>query len=667
MSSTTVTIGIVASAASAVSAFSSVAAAGRGLGSTLQGVGGQMAAVGAAGSLFAAPIIAGIAGATKVAGNFRTELSGASRALDLTKAETDKFGATILSLAPKLGILPVEFAKLATEAGKLGVAKNEIEAFSVVIAKVSAATDVSATKLANYGAVIKNIFGLNTKELEAYFGAVNKLDDSVGGSTETISDFVNRVGATGKLAGLSAKELAALGASFNALGISSERGATASNNLLGKITAVGTLSPNAKKAVTEMGFTVDQLQASMAKDGQKGLLTVLERLKTFAPSKQLELATRIFGRESADEILTLVAGLDKYKQGLNAIGNDAGNVAKLNDEMQKKLAASSATFQASMQALGISLGSALLPALNMVLAAATPVINKFAEFARANPTITAVGVAVVGLTAVIFPLLAVVGSAIAAIGTIVSGVTAAIGVLTGLGGILGVVGAAFAFLLSPVGLTLVAFAAVGAAAGAIIAHWSRIAPFFGNLWNQLSSGAMNAGSRMLSALQSAGAAVINYLASLPGRAFQAGMALGDQFAQGIQSTISKATAAIASVTSAVRQYLPFSPAKEGALRDLDRIQLVETIAANITSQPLTSALNNALGDARSTLATPMAASASGGGANAGGGVTITYSPQIDMAVGNDSDQLMQVLREHSRELVDILNQAGTKFNRVSYT
>lgn len=662
--STVVSIAIRASAASAISAFSSIRSAGASLGTSLQGVGNQMQSIGAAGRVFADPIIGGLVIATKQASTFRAEMANASRALDLTDAETKKFSSTVLDLAPKLGMLPTEFAKLSVEAGKLGVAKGEILEFSTLIAKVSAATDVSGAKLAQFGATIQTIFKLSTKELEGYFGAVNKLDDSIGGSTETISDFVNRTGAIGKLANVSAKELAAMGSTYLAVGISSERAATASNSMIGKLLAVNTLSPKAKQSVADMGLSVEGLQSAMAKNGQQGIMMFLERLQGFSPSKQLEFATSIFGRESADEILTLVAAFDKYKSALGVIGNDTANVAKLNDEMQKKLAASNQVFMASLQALGISLGSAIVPALNNILAAITPVVNKFAEFARANPTITTVVVAIVGLTAVIFPLLAVVGSAIAAFGTIASAVGIVGTALGGMAGILGVVGGVFAAILSPVGLFIIACVAVGAAAGAIVANWSRIAPFFSSLWANIRSGAASAWQSLSSGAASAAQAVISALASLPSMAFNAGVALGQSFAQGIQSMISQATSAVASMTSAVRQYLPFSPAKEGALSDLDKVDIVGTIASNVDSSPLVNALNTALGTARSVLSPSSGSTAVGASGAGSGSVQITYSPQITM--GKDDKDILEVLRTHSRELITIFDQANTKIRRTNF-
>lgn len=55
-------------------------------------------------------------------------------------------------------------------------------------------------------------------------------------------------------------------------------------------------------------------------------------------------------------------------------------------------------------------------------------------------------------------------------------------------------------------------------------------------------------------------------------------------ARGITGAIGKVTGAIGKVTEKIRNFLPFSPAKEGALRDLDKLNFGGTMAKSITRQ-----------------------------------------------------------------------------------
>ncbi|MCU9594641.1 tape measure protein [Caldibacillus thermolactis] len=63
--------------------------------------------------------------------------------------------------------------------------------------------------------------------------------------------------------------------------------------------------------------------------------------------------------------------------------------------------------------------------------------------------------------------------------------------------------------------------------------------------------------------------------------FNAGKNIVTSIADGIKNAVGKVTDAISGVTQKIRNFLPFSPAKEGALRDIMDIQIAQSIAQAI--------------------------------------------------------------------------------------
>jgi predicted nucleic acid-binding Zn-ribbon protein len=61
---------------------------------------------------------------------------------------------------------------------------------------------------------------------------------------------------------------------------------------------------------------------------------------------------------------------------------------------------------------------------------------------------------------------------------------------------------------------------------------------------------------------------------------------------GFTSKIEYLKGKVASITQTIRDYWPFSPAKRGALKDIHRIKLLETVAGSLNEKPLLSAVNN---------------------------------------------------------------------------
>ena len=73
----------------------------------------------------------------------------------------------------------------------------------------------------------------------------------------------------------------------------------------------------------------------------------------------------------------------------------------------------------------------------------------------------------------------------------------------------------------------------------------------------------------------------NTVTSFFGRFRTAGSNIVSNIASGIRGAIGKVTSAISSVTQRVRDFLPFSPAKRGALRDIMKVKIAGSIAENI--------------------------------------------------------------------------------------
>lgn len=73
---------------------------------------------------------------------------------------------------------------------------------------------------------------------------------------------------------------------------------------------------------------------------------------------------------------------------------------------------------------------------------------------------------------------------------------------------------------------------------------------------------------------------------------------------GMKRAAEKPAEVMKGITSKIRDYLPFSPAKEGALRDLHRVRLVETVAESMSPKPMVSAIEGVTKEAYATFAAP---------------------------------------------------------------
>lgn len=89
----------------------------------------------------------------------------------------------------------------------------------------------------------------------------------------------------------------------------------------------------------------------------------------------------------------------------------------------------------------------------------------------------------------------------------------------------------------------------------IIGNWAKIKGFFGGLWT--------------------------FISGMAKRFWEAGKNIAKAIWEGIKSAAMLPVEAVKGIVTRIRRFLPFSPAKEGPLRDIHRVRLVETIAEGI--------------------------------------------------------------------------------------
>lgn len=101
--------------------------------------------------------------------------------------------------------------------------------------------------------------------------------------------------------------------------------------------------------------------------------------------------------------------------------------------------------------------------------------------------------------------------------------------------------------------------------------WGRIRNFFSDIFSDILNNLTQWGRDMISSARQSARDVFNsimdWLRDLPNELLNLGRRMIENFARGIRDAIGSVGQAIGSVAQAVRDRLPFSPAKEGPLRD----------------------------------------------------------------------------------------------------
>lgn len=350
-----------------------------------------------------------------------------------------------------------------------------------------------------------------------------------------------------------------------------------------------------------------------------------------------------------------------------------------------------------------ALGKLLLPTLNALFARIKPVIDRVQQWVTANPALAkslmhvaaSVGVALLavgGTLKVIGFITSTVGGSIRTVSALFRGVKTA--TAFAVQGFQAIKFAAFAvqyamkfsivpalkaagsavvrfgmtLLASPITWYIAAAVALGAVVYLVIRNWSKISGFFANLW----AGVKNVFSRFFNwakvlflnftplglfikhwdklpllfskiweNVKGVFTGAWDFVVNLGSKFFDAGKNIVSSLWRGMVALASKPVEVMASIVKKIRDYLPFSPAKVGPLRDIHRVKLVETVAQSISAKPLVNAWSGAMGNFRRRLQPAI------GGYGMGGAAPVNFNVTINLngtATQQDATNLFDTFR-----------------------
>ena len=661
-----------------------------------------------------------IYGAVQAATEFETKMIDIRKqisALDDPK-EMRKMTAEILGMGRELPVAISDIQDLIAAGARMNVPRAELAGYTRDVVKMSIAFDLAAGQLGEDMGKLSKIFNIPIKQVGAFADSINYLDDNAISKGGDIIDVLQRIGGVAKY--LKPEQAAALGSTMLTLGETSERASTGINDLVTTLSAADAMSAKTKAAFHTLGLSTAAVQKGMTVDAQGTILTVLDRINKLAPEKQTSALKDLFGMENIGKIAKLSNNVGEYRRQLALLnGQQAGSMDK---EYQKRIGSTSSQFQLAknqLRATAITIGASVLPQVNRLLQRLAPVIARVTQWIDKNPKL--VGQLVKG--AAVMAGLSLAGGYLS---LTVGGLAKGFSLLTGAGrgvfgvikflaapkmkllrimvqmrGVLGTVGAAFGtvgkavmavsrvLMANPIILII---AAIAAAAYLIYKNWDKIKAWFTRMWTAVKAtfarfsnwvkgvfismvtkptvmivSAWNTlksfFSGMWNGVKNTFMGFWDWLTGWVNKFLTAGGKIVDNIKEGIKRKWDAFKGWFKEKIQGIRDFLPFSPAKTGPLRDIHRLKLVETIAATIKPGPLVSAMDRTLG----TLAARSGASAlapmRGGG---GGGMTIHYNPTITVsgsATQADADRISQTAQ---RDFEKMLRQYEARRTRLSF-
>ena len=320
----------------------------------------------------------------------------------------NQLGSDFKSMSTQIPITTGELAQIATTAGQLGIAQENVESFTTVMAKLATTTDLSADEAATMLAQFSNITGV--QDYERLGSTIAKLGDATATTASKVVQMSQGMAASASLAGMKPTDIMAIAAAVGSLGIEAQAGSTAMSTLINnmyKATETGEkLTDYAKVA----GMSADQFKKAWQDDAAGALNSFIQGLNDTERNgksaivlldelgiNNVRQTKAILGLASAGELLsnTLSMSNDAWDEN-TALDEKAGI-------MYETTQAKITMLENSFTNLKTAVGDAFTPAIAQGADALNGMLQPVTDFIESNPALiqgigTAVGM-MAGLTA----------------------------------------------------------------------------------------------------------------------------------------------------------------------------------------------------------------------------------------------------------------------------
>lgn len=335
-------------------------------------------------AISAAPLIA----ATKAAVDFESAMADVRKVVDFdTPQQFAQMNEDVLKLSTNLPMAADDIAKIVAAGGQAGIARQNLMQFAEDAVKMGVAFDVTAEQAGDMMAKWRSAFKLNQQDVVALADKINYLGNTTAASAPLISDVVTRIGPLGEIGGVASGEIAALGASMIATGVQSDVAATGIKNLILGMTAGEGATKSQAAAFQQLGFDAADMAKRMQTDAKGAIMDVFRALQSLPKDQQASVLADLFGKESIGAIAPLLTNLDALESNFKKVGDASQYAGSMEAEYQARSRTTANQLQLAKNAIvavGIGIGSALLPAINGVLNAIIPVVSAFANWAQQN-------------------------------------------------------------------------------------------------------------------------------------------------------------------------------------------------------------------------------------------------------------------------------------------
>lgn len=385
---------------------------------------------------------------------FESAMAGVAKTSDMSAAELDAMGQSILDMSKTIPMTTTELAGIAEVGGQLGIAKEDLAGFTEVMAQLGTATNMTSEEAATMLAQFATVTGMDASLYSNLGSAIVDLGNNFATNEKKITDMAQSIAAAGTNAGMSEADMLALSAAVTSVGIEAGAGGTSMSTLIQKMQLAIETGNGLEEWAAAAGMSAQEFASLWGKDATGALTAFIQSLGT---TEESAMSTLVALGLNDSRLVRMVTSLNSAEQKNHLLSNairTANTAWQENTALTNEAATRYATTESKMtllqnasERLKIAIGNQLRPALAKAAEAGTDLLDWASDYVNANQELAPLITAVTTGVGVFVGTLSVAAAAIKLVHT----------VMTALNGTM---------LASPWGMAALAVAALGTAIAA---------------------------------------------------------------------------------------------------------------------------------------------------------------------------------------------------------
>lgn len=390
----------------------------KGVGNKISGLGDKLTRIGTTAGL----AIGGIA--VKSAIEFESAFTGVKKTVDGTPEQLERVKQGIKALATEIPSTTTEIAKVAENAGQLGIATDDVISFTKVMIDLGNSTNLSADEASSALAKFANVTKMSSKDYSKLGSTIVDLGNNFATTEADIVSMATRLAATGDLAGLSQADILSLATAMSSVGIEAEAGGSAMSKLLKRIQlAVELGNEDLQDFASVAGVSANEFKKAFETDAVGALSAFIGGLNDTKRNGKSAIAIlndmEIKEVRLSNTILSLANSGDLMSKAVN-LGNKAW---KENSALSKEANQRYETLESRLKTtknralnMATSLGDKLTPTINKMIDKVDGFIDKMSNLSDEEAqNVLKMGLMVVAAG----PVLKILGSLTSGVGSVI--------------------------------------------------------------------------------------------------------------------------------------------------------------------------------------------------------------------------------------------------------